>query len=310
MHQVGSIMTTTISFADQICAELEAIETNPALREETNFVGRADALDRIEFHLLDPINAVDVPSDDLVHLKKRAQFLFDQLAKIDQDIFQRLRARIADGTLRGDVLGKEFERYLCNPGKSDRGYDPFDIFVNGLLRLDRLPHETRPREPEMVFYQPTPARVILELTEIISITPKDVFYDLGSGLGQVCILVHLLTGARTCGIEFEPAYCDYARQSAERLKLAHVEFISTDARDADYAEATIFFMYTPFKGSMMTNVLQRIEFASRGRAVHIFTYGECTSQVSKQPWLELVAQRHKDADALAVFKRSEFARER
>lgn len=295
----------TLSFYDQIQSELEAIESNVALGEETNFVDRADALDRIEFHLLGYINAVDAPPDDLLSLKQRAEILCDQFAAIDQVIFQRLRASIANGTLRGASLRTEFDHYVRKPISSERGYDQLDVFVNGLLRLDTPPHETLPREPEMVFYQPTPARVIFELLEMISITPEDVFYDLGSGLGQVCILVHLLTGARTRGIEFEPAYCDYARQSTQRLNLASVEFINADARAANYADGTIFFMYTPFKGALLASVLQKIETASRGRNIYICAYGECTTQVASEPWLELVAQHYQDGDALAIFERKD-----
>jgi hypothetical protein len=39
------------------------------------------------------------------------------------------------------------------------------------------------------------------------ITQADVFFDLGSGLGQVPILVNLLSGAAAKGMEFEPVYC-------------------------------------------------------------------------------------------------------
>ena len=282
---------------DQLRSELEAIESNVALHEEMNFVGRAEALDRLEFYLLDESN------DARNELAKRAEILREQLAAIDEKIFQRLRASIANGTLRGESFRQEMARYVGNPRFDSRGYDVVDVFVNNVLRLDTVPNETRPREPEMVFYQPTPARVILELTEMMSITSDDIFYDLGSGLGQVCLLVHLLTGARTRGIEFEPAFCDYARESAQRLNLRSVHFINGDAREANYADVKIFFMYTPFKGAMMKSVLQQIELASRGRAIQVCTYGECTEQVAREPWLELVAQRRKDIDALAVFKR-------
>ncbi|MBI5034645.1 MAG: class I SAM-dependent methyltransferase [Chloroflexi bacterium] len=290
--------TTTRLMFDQMQAEIQAIENDVALRAEINFVGRADALDRIEFHLLDRMD------DDGNELVQRAQILRDQFAAIDEEIFRRVRAGIANGTLRGECLRQEFDHHVRKPVSSERGYDQLDVFVNGLLRLDTIPHETRTREPEMVFYQPTPARVILELTEMMLITRDDIFYDLGSGLGQVCILVHLLTGARTHGIEFEPAYCDYARHSAQRLNLSSVQFINVDARDAPYADGTVFFMYTPFKGAMLANVLKKIKDATRGRAVSVCAYGECIDQVANEPWLELAAQRRTDVDALAVFKRS------
>ena len=293
-----------VSISDQVQAELVAIESDATLRDEMNFVGRAEAMDRIEFHILSRIETTNPLSDELLGLRRRAQSLSDQFAAIDQAIYQRLRAGIASGALRGESFRRELDRYVRERNDAHRGYDPLDVFLNGLLRLDTIPQETHTREPEMVFYQPTPARVILELIEMMPITPDDIFYDLGSGLGQVCILVHLLTGARTRGIEFETAYCDYASRSARRLNLAEIEFVNADARAADYADGTIFFMYTPFKGALMESVLQKIESESRRRAIRVCTYGECIIQVSNQPWLALVAQRRVGEDALAVFERN------
>jgi len=297
-------VATTVSVIDQIESEIRAIETNASLGAEANFIGRAEAIDQIEFHIIDRINATQSCSDDLIDLKRHAISLIDDLAAINENIFRRLRTGIIDGSLRGESLRREFDRYVGERGAGHRGYDHLDVFVNGLLRFDTMPQETRAREPEMVFYQPTPARVILELIEMIPITPQDIFIDLGSGLGQVCILVHLLTGARTHGIEFEPTYCDYACESARRFNLSHVEFVNGDARAASYMDGTIFFMYTPFKGAIMENVLQKIEQESRGRTVQICAYGECATQVSNQPWLSLVAQRREGTDALAILKRN------
>lgn len=93
----------------------------------------------------------------------------------------------------------------------------------------------------MVFYQKTPGRVIFELAEKCRFTEDDVFFDLGSGLRQVAILVHLLTGMAAKGIEFEPAFCNYARVFAAALNLTGVTFINIDARDADYSTGTVFF---------------------------------------------------------------------
>jgi hypothetical protein len=125
----------------------------------------------------------------------------------------------------------------------------------------------------------------------------------GSGLGQVCILVGLLTGARSVGIEFEPTYCDYARRSARRLNLRDVEFVNADARVAEYQAGAVYFMYTPFRGEMMERVLDRIERASRGGPVAICTLGTCGEQVAKRSWLTRVAPRGGRSDALTVWAR-------
>jgi hypothetical protein len=182
------------------------------------------------------------------------------------------------------------------------GYDSLDMFINGLLLIQAVPTETKAREPEMVSYQQTPARIIFELVEKAHLTGEDVFYDLGSGLGQVPILVNLLSGATARGVEFEPAYCDYARVCAADLNLSGVAFINADARTADYSEGTVFFMYTPFEGSVLQEVLEKLRGESQKRRIRLFTYGPCTPQVSRQKWLKWVDQNEAHLYKLGVFR--------
>jgi precorrin-6B methylase 2 len=133
----------------------------------------------------------------------------------------------------------------------------------------------------------------------------DVFYDIGSGLGQVSILVHLLSGVQAKGVEVEPAYCDYARRCARGLNLSQVEFINVDAREADYSDGTVFFLYTPFEGKMLEQVLERLKNESRTRRIRLYTYGPCTLQVTRQRWLERVDQNGNQVHRLAIFRTPE-----
>ena len=121
---------------------------------------------------------------------------------------------------------------------------------------------------ERIAYQPTPARVVLELLDRVALGPADLFYDLGAGLGHVCLLVHLLSGAQARGIEIEPAYCRYARQQADALRLAGVEFIEGDVREAGLAGGTCYFLYTPFTGRTLAEALDRLAGEARQRLHH------------------------------------------
>lgn len=293
----------------EIQSEIGAIEKNETLYEETNFTDRVEAIDFIEFHIIDRIEGMLRTSGqvgELTALKQHAELVKNRLREINEKIFRRLRANIKSGNYTGADLKRQFDKYVesaFNERSQDEiGYDSLDMFVNGLLRTDVVPEETREREPEMVFYQPTPARIVLELIEKANITKEDVFYDIGSGLGQVPILVNLLSGARAKGVEFEPAFCYYARQCARRLNLSRVEFISLDAREADYSDGIIFFMYTPFEGRLLQEVLDKLEGESRKRTIRIYTYGPCTLQVSYQSWLKRVDQDASHEYRLAIFR--------
>ena len=165
------------------------------------------------------------------------------------------------------------------------GYDELDSSVSSFLLDDVVPSPTRELEPEMVPYQPAPARVVLALLEQAHVTNDDVFVDIGSGLGQVTMLANLVAGATAVGIEIESAYCEHARKRARALGLHRVTFWNGDAREADYTAGTVFFLYTPFRGAMLDAVLERLRAHTDGRDVRLLTYGPCTGVVASQPWL-------------------------
>ena len=153
----------------------------------------------------------------------------------------------------------------------------------------------------MVYYQKTPARIIFELIKKASFQPDDVFYDLGSGLGQVTMLVNLFASVISKGVEFEPAYCSYAKTTAADLNLNHVEFINADARHADYSSGTVFFMYTPFEGEILKDVLDCLYDESKKRKIRLFTYGSCSGEIAGQQWVKQVNEIKNQLTELAVF---------
>jgi precorrin-6B methylase 2 len=294
----------------EIRSEIEVVEKNAALYDETNFDSRVEAVDYLEFNVIERIDgllAATDPPAELTSLKQYAESVERRLMAIDDNLFRRLRADIRAGICTGAALKTRINKYA---GRDPRrrspqdhpGYDNLDVFVNGLLRINAVPEQTKESEPEMVYYQPTPARIIFELVEKAILETQDVFYDLGSGLGQVPILVNLLSGTRAMGVEFEPAYCEYARACAAELGLSRVEFINADARSVDYSDGTVFFMYTPFEGTLMDQVLEKLRAASRKRMIRLFTIGPCTPIVSRQSWLDSMEQSGDEIYKLAVFK--------
>jgi hypothetical protein len=282
-----------IKLPDEILSDIETIRKDAKLYQEKNFNSRLQAIDYIEFHVIDRINAIIESTDTpgaMDFLKQYAKKVKCHLEDVDTSMFQQLRAKISQGGYRGKLLMDLINEHLDGNSNSflqqdGTGYDNLDIFLNGLLTHQNLPAETRDREPEMVYYQKTPARIIFELIKKAAFKPDDVFFDLGSGLGQVTILVNLLSSVISKGVEFEPAYCGYARTCAADLNVSQVHFINTDARYADYSSGTVFFMYTPFKGKMLQEVLQNLYGEAKKRKIKIFTYGSCTYEVAQQNWL-------------------------
>jgi precorrin-6B methylase 2 len=153
----------------------------------------------------------------------------------------------------------------------------------------------------MVYYQKTPVRIVFEMINKAAFKRGDVFYDLGSGLGQVTILVNLLASVTSKGVEFEPAYCEYSKTVAAGLDLENVEFINADARYADYSSGTVFFMYTPFEGKILGDVLNTLNAESKKRKIRIITYGSCTKEVARTHWLRQVSNMKDYNTAPGVF---------
>jgi hypothetical protein len=255
-----------------------------AAARETAFALRADALDFLGDS--DPQRA--------------------RLEEVDARLFRRLRAEWRASDAKGPALRAMLDRYLgpIPLGRESVGYDHLDAFLAGLLHPDPIPEPTREPDADMVPFQKTPARIILELIERARPGPGDVFVDVGSGFGQVPMLVHALTGAKAIGIEIEPAYAAYARACAAGLGLEGVDFPALDARDADFAPASHLFLYTPFRGSLLESVLEKI-LREAGPDVRLFSFGPCTARIAR-----LNGLRRLDGNGDSPHRLAEFARSR
>jgi ubiquinone/menaquinone biosynthesis C-methylase UbiE len=117
----------------------------------------------------------------------------------------------------------------------------------------------------------------------VPLQPSDVFVDLGSGVGRVAILAHLLSGARCGGIEIQRQLVGVARERAEALKVP-VTFVLGNAVEVPL-DASVFFLYSPFNGDLLRAVLARLEALARTQRVVV-----CTVDMELHvPWL--VARR-------------------
>jgi hypothetical protein len=294
----------------KIQALIEAIEQNTALQEEAQFAERTDILHMMELHVLDPLSTLTTAhphNAQIFALCNRAHTLRNTLIRMNAQLCQRLRTHIATGNYDHLALLRECSRYSQGSmlhKNDDFGYDSLDVLMNGILRIDSPPEEPDALEEEMIPYQPTPMRLIFEMVQRTQLNHSDVFYDIGSGLGHVAIVVSLISGARTVGIEVQPAYCAYARRCATTLNLARVSFRQQDARKAAFSDGTLFYLYTPFHGTMLQAVLDRLHGEANQRDICICTYGPCTATVNQQDWLTAVERDTFGSSPIALFQSS------
>jgi hypothetical protein len=286
-----------------IRSDIQFVEDNAALYKETNFNSRANAIDFIEFHIIGRLESLPECAD-VNALKQHAEKLKRSLEDIDTNLFKRLRDNIRAGLYTGASFTEMVQQYTAfdRTGPDTIGYDNLDLFMNGLLTDQPIPETTAGLEPDMVFYQKTPARLVFQLAAMAQLMPGDVFYDIGSGLGQVAILMHLISGAKCQGIEYEPAYHAYAEACATQLNLSQVGFINDDARNVDFADGTVFFLYSPFLGALLQQVLDRLQQEAQKRAIRVFSYGPCSAHIDRQSWVHYVNGRANDGHSLCEFK--------
>ena len=239
-------------------------------------------------------------ADSRIH--QRAKALWTRLEAANAELYQSVRSDIVRGGQPRALLQWLQDSASRNESKGPSpglGFDWRDDLLSGVLRLHEPGEPDLQLSPEMVFYQPTPVRHILHLIAATALAEDDVFVDLGSGLGHVPLLVSMLTGTRSLGIEVQAAYVASAWECALSLHLSRVRFIPQDAREADLSRGTVFYLYSPFKGSILTDVLNALRKESTRRPIKICSLGPCTRTVANETWLKTSAPP--DTGRITVF---------
>lgn len=278
--------------------ELDELLVSPTLFAPANFRARKEARDFLQIFA-----SLKYPA--ATGLNQNAQALLDKINAFDQDLWHKFRQRMqvetpAPRVLRAWLL--PFSSYTENNWAAPHhGYEDLDFLLDGVLLSEPQPRPTLQPKDGMVRYEPTPASVILELIERIACTDNDLFCDLGSGFGKVTALVNLLTGVQTLGVEYQPEFCAYAEKQARRLGLENVRYINKDARDVDYSNATIFFLFNPFGGEIFETVLEKIQQEAKTRKITICSYGSASEPLSESGWLTEVPPFAQEEMSLALF---------
>jgi hypothetical protein len=281
---------------------LTGLEANLSLFEPEQIRERLNVLDALDAGFGD-LDSEAFKKDMNGRIHHRVQAIRTRLEAINAELYQSIRSEIMHSAKRHALLqwiqaaASHDENGSPSPGSA---YDCRDELLSGILQLREPSEANLHLAREMVFYQPTPVRHILRLITASTLSEADVFVDLGSGLGHVPLLVSMLTGVRSLGIEVEIAYVASARECAQNLHQSRVRFIHEDARTADLCGGTVFYLYSPFTGSIMADVLGRLRQESASRPIKICTLGPCTCTVAKESWLR--ASTLPDPDQITVFQ--------
>jgi hypothetical protein len=279
-------------------AVLGSLEGNSSLLEPGHLRERLIALDDLDAEWGD----IDSKACGDLRSYERVQALRTRFEAANAELYEAMRLEIVGGGrpralcqwLQGSEIQDESQISLRG-----LGFDWRDELLSGVLQLREPDEPDIQLLPEMVPYQPTPVRHMLDLLTATALSEEDVFVDLGSGMGHVPLLISMVTGARCLGIEVQAACVASARECAESLQLREVRFIAQNARAADFSSGTVFYLYSPFRGSMLTGVLSLLRRESLGRAIKVCSLGPCTRIIANERWLTPRAQP--DAGRVTVF---------
>ncbi len=186
-------------------------------------------------------------------------------------------------------------RALRGPALDERlrsiPYVERDAFVDELLEIDPPPPDVD-LPPGAVPYVPCGIDEILAFTRDLQIAPADRVLVLGSGLGRVAFVVHLLSGAPVHGIEIQGHLVDRARLAQERLGIP-VTFEHASIADVEL-DGSVLFLYAPCNGAMLARVIDRIAALANRRTIAVGAVG----LELEVPWL---VSRESSNRALALY---------
>jgi hypothetical protein len=281
---------------------LSGLEADSSLFKPEQLRERLEVLDDLDAGFGD-FDSGPFKNDRSERIYHRLNAIRTRLEAVNAELYQSIRCEIKHGARPHALL-----HWIQASASGDKtrspapglAYDYRDELISGIFQFREPSEANLHRMREMVFYQPTPVRHILHLITACALAEADILVDLGSGLGHVSLLASMLTGVRSLDIEVEAAYVASAQACAQSLQLSRVRFNEQDARTADLSRGTVFYLYSPFTGSILADVLVRLRKESTRRPIKICTLGPCTCTVAQESWLQ--ASALPDPQQITVFQ--------
>jgi len=117
------------------------------------------------------------------------------------------------------------------------------------------------RKGDALFYEPTPYRQLEKIVQYIKIKPEDVCVDIGCGLGRVVCVFATCEVKKVIGIEVSEEFVRMTKENLAKLKTGKkplIDIIHIDAKDYNFSEGTIYFLFNPFGYETLKKVIENI----------------------------------------------------
>jgi SAM-dependent methyltransferase len=147
-----------------------------------------------------------------------------------------------------------------------------DAWLDALLGFESPPPDLPDLPRGVVPYLPCGVDEILAMVREAPVGADDLLVDVGSGLGRMLILAHLISGAKAHGIEIQEPLVAAARAHCAALGIGQITFAHANAADIAL-DGSRFFLYAPCNGALLARVLERIGEVARLRPIVVGTVG-------------------------------------
>jgi SAM-dependent methyltransferase len=112
-------------------------------------------------------------------------------------------------------------------------------------------------------YRPTSWLTLRELFRRIEIDERDVFLDVGSGMGRVLLVAARHPFKRVIGVEQNGEMTEIARRNLERtgrrLRCSDVELVTADVLDWEIPDdLTLVYLFCPFPEQVLERFMERL----------------------------------------------------
>jgi hypothetical protein len=146
-----------------------------------------------------------------------------------------------------------------------------DAWLDLVFGLDAIPDDGPDLPRGCVPYLPCSVDALLRLVDHAGVHDSDVFVDVGAGVGRAAALVHLLTGAPAIGIEIQRALVLASQDLTSRLNVSRCAQVEGDAAQLTglITIGSVFFLYCPFSGERLEQVLDGLEAIARTRPIRV-----------------------------------------
>ena len=169
-----------------------------------------------------------------------------------------------------------------------------DAWIDAQLGIEPPPADAADLPRDAVPYLPCPVDDIVAMVRDAPLRAGDVLVDLGSGLGRVAIIAHLLSGVRAVGVEIQQHLVERSQRHIAALGLAAaITIVHGNAADVA-VDGSVYFLYAPCNGELLARVVERLAAVARRRSIVVCTVG----LELHAPWL---VARPTSSVALAVY---------